>query len=52
VVGLPDVKEKLTRVSLQTDPMTRQEFEAFVKSEIARWRKLTHDAGIAAELAH
>jgi tripartite-type tricarboxylate transporter receptor subunit TctC len=32
--------------------MTRQEFEKFVKAEIARWRKLTHDAGIASELTN
>jgi tripartite-type tricarboxylate transporter receptor subunit TctC len=52
VIAMPDVKEQLSKVSVQTDLMSRQDFEKFVKSEIVRWRKLTHDAGIAAELTN
>ncbi|HYF19849.1 MAG TPA: tripartite tricarboxylate transporter substrate binding protein [Ramlibacter sp.] len=52
VVGMPDVSEQLAKVSLQPDPMSRQDFEKFVKAEIVRWRKLTHEAGIAAELTN
>ena len=52
VIAMPEVKEQLTKVSLQTDLMSRQDFEKFVKAEIVRWRKLTQDAGIAAELTN
>lgn len=48
-LGLPDVRERLSRLGMEPAPMAPDAFARFVQGEIARKRKLVQDAGIKAE---
>jgi tripartite-type tricarboxylate transporter receptor subunit TctC len=50
VLNEPETREQLARASVEPEPLSRADFTSFVKSEIAKWRKVTKDAGIAMEL--
>jgi tripartite-type tricarboxylate transporter receptor subunit TctC len=46
---LPDVKEKLLGLGLESGGGTPEEFGAFIKSEIVKWSAVVESAGIRAE---
>lgn len=45
-MALPDVKERFHDLALEGDPQSGQEFDAFLRSEVARWAKVVKSAGI------
>ena len=38
--------QRLDDLVLDTSPTTREEFDQFIRAEIARWAKVIKDAGI------
>src|SRR6266487_1357942 len=46
IVHLPDVKEKLLAVGLEPNGMSQAEFAAYIKADIAKWKKVIDDAKI------
>jgi tripartite-type tricarboxylate transporter receptor subunit TctC len=46
IVRLPDVKEKLLAVGLEPDGMSQAAFAAYIKADIAKWKKVIADAKI------
>ena len=46
IVELPDVKDRMTTLGLDTGGMPSAEFAAYVKADIAKWRKVISDAKI------
>ncbi|HZO02938.1 MAG TPA: tripartite tricarboxylate transporter substrate binding protein [Burkholderiales bacterium] len=49
IVELPDVKERLLALGADPAPTTPEAFDAHVRAEVAKFRKLVRDAGIKAE---
>ncbi|MGE5095666.1 MAG: Bug family tripartite tricarboxylate transporter substrate binding protein [Betaproteobacteria bacterium] len=45
----PAVKEKFASLAFTTVGDSREEFAAFMKSEIAKWSKVAHDSGATAQ---
>ena len=43
----PDVQQRLTDLVIDVAPTSRDEFTAFIRSEIARWGQVVKDAGIS-----
>jgi tripartite-type tricarboxylate transporter receptor subunit TctC len=41
----PDVKKRLTQDQMITEPMTPEQFSAFVQAELERWRPIARHAG-------
>jgi tripartite-type tricarboxylate transporter receptor subunit TctC len=46
IVHLPDVKEKLLAVGLEPNGMSQADFAAYIKADIAKWKKVIADAKI------
>jgi tripartite-type tricarboxylate transporter receptor subunit TctC len=46
VLRMPDVQQRLAEMAIDTTPKNREEFDQFIRSEIARWAKVIKDAGI------
>ncbi|HEY6996114.1 MAG TPA: tripartite tricarboxylate transporter substrate binding protein [Xanthobacteraceae bacterium] len=46
IVNLPDVKEKMLALGLEPGGMPSAEFAAYVKADIAKWKKVISDAKI------
>lgn len=46
IVKMPDVKEKMTPLGFEPEGTTSEEFATYVKSEIAKWKKVIQDAHI------
>jgi tripartite-type tricarboxylate transporter receptor subunit TctC len=46
IINLPDVKDKLLAVGLEPDGMSPTEFAAYIKADIAKWKKVIVDAKI------
>jgi tripartite-type tricarboxylate transporter receptor subunit TctC len=46
VLRAPDVKQKLDEMAIDTTPKGREEFDQFIRDELARWAKVIKDAGI------
>ena len=46
IVNLPDVKEKMAAIGLDTGGMSSAEFDAYVKTDIVKWKKVISDAKI------
>ena len=42
----PDVRQRLTDLVIDVAPTSREEFGAFIRSELERWAKVVKDAGI------
>jgi tripartite-type tricarboxylate transporter receptor subunit TctC len=42
----PEVGKRMQDVSMPPSPTTRQEFDQFVRNEIARWARVIREAGI------
>ena len=49
IVDLPDVKERLRAVGADPAPTTPEEFDAYIKTEVAKFQKIVKDAGIKPE---
>ena len=49
IVELPDVKERLHALGADPAPTTPEEFDAYVHAEVAKFKKIVHDAGIKPE---
>lgn len=45
----PELKQRFASEGAEPSTMTRDQFTAFVKNEITRWRKVAQDAGIKPE---
>jgi tripartite-type tricarboxylate transporter receptor subunit TctC len=46
VLRMPDVEQRLTDLVIPPTPTSREEFDQFIRAEIARWAKVIKDAGI------
>jgi tripartite-type tricarboxylate transporter receptor subunit TctC len=42
----PEVEKRMQDVAMPPSPTTRQEFDQFVRSEVARWARVIKEAGI------
>ena len=49
ILKLPDVSERISGLGAQPVGGTPQEYAAFIQSEINKWRKVIHDAGVKLE---
>ncbi|MGI4954016.1 MAG: Bug family tripartite tricarboxylate transporter substrate binding protein [Janthinobacterium lividum] len=49
VLALPEVKERLASLGVETDPMSAAQFNAFAAAEVTKWARLVKDAGIEPE---
>jgi tripartite-type tricarboxylate transporter receptor subunit TctC len=48
-LGMPDVREKILSQGMDPAPNTPDQFQSFVKAEVARWNKVIQDAGLKAD---
>src|SRR5215813_7602389 len=46
VLRMPDVGQRLTELGMPAAPTTRDEYDKFIRAEIARWAQVIRDAGI------
>ena len=46
IIALPDVKSKLVAIGLEPEGMPSAEFAAYIKADIAKWKKVITDAKI------
>jgi len=42
----PEVERRMQDVAMPPSPSTRQEFDQFVRGEVARWARVIKEAGI------
>ena len=49
VLRIPEVEHRLTELVIPPSPTTPEEFDKFIRSEIARWAQVIKDAGIPKE---
>jgi tripartite-type tricarboxylate transporter receptor subunit TctC len=47
ILGLPDVKERLLALGAEPTPTTPEQFDAHVRSEISKFRKIIQEAKIS-----
>ncbi len=43
---MPDLQQRLNELVIGGAPASREEFDQFVRAEIARWAQVIKDAGI------
>ena len=46
IVNLPDVRDKMLAMGLEPDGMSPAEFAAYIKADVAKWKKVIADAKI------
>lgn len=46
ILGLPDVKERLLALGAEPTPITPEQFDAYVKAEVAKFTKIVREANI------
>src|SRR5262249_31953880 len=46
IIHLPDVKDKLLAIGLEPDGMSSAAFAAYIKADVAKWKKVIADAKI------
>ena len=46
VLRMPDVRQRLDELVMGGAPTSREEFDKFIRAEIARWAQVIKDAGI------
>jgi tripartite-type tricarboxylate transporter receptor subunit TctC len=46
IINLPDVKDKLLAIGLEPDGMSQAAFAAYIKADVAKWKKVIADAKI------
>ena len=49
VLGALDIKEKFAQYGAEAVPSTPEQFGAYIRQEIGRWKKVAHDSGIKPE---
>ena len=49
VLGLQEVKDKFAQHSAEASPTTPEQFGAYYRGEIARWKKVAQEAGVKPE---
>jgi tripartite-type tricarboxylate transporter receptor subunit TctC len=49
ILQSPEVKERFLKQGVDVQTSTPEQFDAFVRSEVARWAKVIQDAGIRAD---
>jgi tripartite-type tricarboxylate transporter receptor subunit TctC len=47
IVNMPDIKERLLQLGIEAEGNSSADFDAYVKAEIAKWKKVIEDAKIA-----
>jgi tripartite-type tricarboxylate transporter receptor subunit TctC len=47
VLRIPEIQQRLTEPGIDVAPTTREEFDQFIRAEIARWAQVIKEAGIA-----
>jgi tripartite-type tricarboxylate transporter receptor subunit TctC len=47
ILAVPEVRERILALGFEPSGVTPAEFDAYIKSEIAKWRKVIEAAGIA-----
>ena len=45
-LALPDTRKRLAEQGVQPNPLTAEQFAAFIRSERAKWAKVVKDVGI------
>lgn len=48
-INMPEIRDRLVQNTIDAAPSTREELAAFIKAEIAKWRKVAQSAGISVE---
>jgi tripartite-type tricarboxylate transporter receptor subunit TctC len=46
IVNMPDIKDKLLQAGVEPEGNSSAEFAAYVKDEVAKWKKVIEDAKI------
>jgi tripartite-type tricarboxylate transporter receptor subunit TctC len=46
VLRMPEVQQRMTELMMPPSPTSREAFDSFIRSEIARWAKVIREAGI------
>jgi tripartite-type tricarboxylate transporter receptor subunit TctC len=46
VMRIPEIEQRLTALGMPPAPTTRDEFDQFIRAEIARWAQVIKNAGI------
>jgi tripartite-type tricarboxylate transporter receptor subunit TctC len=46
VLRMPEIQQRLTEMVIPPSPTSRNEFDQFIRAEIARWARVIKDAGI------
>jgi tripartite-type tricarboxylate transporter receptor subunit TctC len=46
VLRIPEIEKRLTELGMPPAPTTREEFDQFIRAEIAKWARVIKDAGI------
>ena len=46
VLRIPEIEQRLTELVMPPSPTSREEFDQFIRAEIARWAQVIRDAGI------
>jgi len=46
IVALPDVKQKMEVTGLEIGGMSSAEFDAYIKADIAKWKRVITEAKI------
>lgn len=46
VLRIPEIEQRLTELVIPPSPTSREEFDQFMRAEIARWAQVIKDAGI------
>ena len=46
VLRMPEIEQRLSELGMPPAPTTRDEFDKFIRAEIARWAQVIKDAGI------
>jgi tripartite-type tricarboxylate transporter receptor subunit TctC len=47
IVNMPDMKARLLEVGVESEGNAQDDFAAYVRAEVAKWRKVIEDARIA-----
>jgi tripartite-type tricarboxylate transporter receptor subunit TctC len=46
ILRIPEIEQRLTELGMPPAPTSREEFDQFIRAEIARWAQVIKDAGI------
>jgi tripartite-type tricarboxylate transporter receptor subunit TctC len=46
IIATPDVKAKMLAIGIEPEGITSEAFAAYIKAEIAKWKKVIADAKI------